>query len=237
MSDKLDMKISGSSAMPGGDYGAVSISGSGKVTGTLRADSLKCSGSAKVLGNVFTDDLDCSGSCSLKGDVQARKLHASGSIKVEKNLSGEEIRVSGAMKVEQSIRCKHMELSGGLTVGKDLEAEMVAFNGCAKIDGLLNAEQIELTSSSKSKIQDIGCSSLKVRKGKGSLLNMMFASKQGFVLETNSIEADQADLEYAQVDVIRCRDLRVGPGCRIRHAEYTGTCQAEEGTIQELVKI
>lgn len=30
MSDKIDMKISGSSVMPGGEYGKVSISGSGK---------------------------------------------------------------------------------------------------------------------------------------------------------------------------------------------------------------
>lgn len=33
MSDKIDMKISGSSVMPGGEYGKVSISGSGKIPG------------------------------------------------------------------------------------------------------------------------------------------------------------------------------------------------------------
>ena len=48
MNDIMDMKISGSSAMPGGEYRLVSISGSGKVQGSLRCESLRCSGSARV---------------------------------------------------------------------------------------------------------------------------------------------------------------------------------------------
>lgn len=56
MNDIMDMKISGSSAMPGGEYRTVSISGSGKVQGSLRCESLRCSGSAKVQG-----DVDCAG--------------------------------------------------------------------------------------------------------------------------------------------------------------------------------
>ena len=56
MNDIMDMKISGSSAMPGGEYRTVSISGSGKVQGSLRCESLRCSGSARVQG-----DVDCAG--------------------------------------------------------------------------------------------------------------------------------------------------------------------------------
>ena len=50
MSDKMDMRISGSSTMPGGEYGKVSISGSGKVQGNLKCESLSCSGAGKVKG-------------------------------------------------------------------------------------------------------------------------------------------------------------------------------------------
>ena len=35
MNEHIDMKISGSSTMPGGEYGSVSISGAGKVNGSL----------------------------------------------------------------------------------------------------------------------------------------------------------------------------------------------------------
>ena len=54
MSDHIDMKISGSSTMPGGEYGKVSISGAGKIQGNLKCDSLSCSGSGKVEGDVVT---------------------------------------------------------------------------------------------------------------------------------------------------------------------------------------
>ena len=47
MSDKMDMRISGSSTMPGGEYGKVSISGSGKVQGNLKCESLSCSGAGR----------------------------------------------------------------------------------------------------------------------------------------------------------------------------------------------
>ncbi len=236
MSDKMDMRISGSSTMPGGDYGAVSISGSGKINGNVRADSIRCSGSAKVLGNVITDDFSCSGSCSLKGDAQARKVHTSGAIKVEGTLTGDEIRVSGALKVKRSIRGSLLKVSGGLSVAEDVEGEEFYLSGTAKIEGLLNAEKIEIsTSTPTSKIKDIGCSSLKVRKANGGFLKKIFGTD--YALEAGSIEADLADLEYTRADVIRGRELHIGDGCRIRRVEYSGTCEAADGTVEELVKV
>ena len=49
MNEHIDMKISGSSSMPGGEYRRVSISGAGKVQGSLKCEELHCSGAAKVL--------------------------------------------------------------------------------------------------------------------------------------------------------------------------------------------
>lgn len=235
MSDKIDMRISGSSTMPGGDYGKVSISGSGKVQGNLRADSIRCSGSARVQGNVTTEDLSCSGSCALHGDVYAKEVGISGALKVEGTLTGEKIEVSGAIKTERMLRCQKLNVAGGLSVGEDVEAEEANLAGGIKIAGLLNAERIELKSSPSSRIKDIGCSSLKVRKEKGSLLKRMLSTD--YALEADSIEGDQVDLEYTRADVIRGRDLYIGQGCKVRRAEYTGTCRAEEGTVEELVKV
>ena len=49
MNEKMDMRISGSSTMPGGEYDRVSISGSGTVQGDLRCQSLSCSGSVHIV--------------------------------------------------------------------------------------------------------------------------------------------------------------------------------------------
>lgn len=77
MNDIMDMKISGSSAMPGGEYRTVSISGSGKVQGSLRCESLRCSGSARVQGDVdCAGKIRCSGSSRVTGDITCQELVA-----------------------------------------------------------------------------------------------------------------------------------------------------------------
>ena len=40
MNEHIDMKISGSSSMPGGEYRRVSISGAGKVQGSLKCEEM-----------------------------------------------------------------------------------------------------------------------------------------------------------------------------------------------------
>ena len=62
MNEHIDMKISGSSTMPGGEYGRVSISGAGKVQGSLKCEEQHCSGAAKVQG-----DVDCAGELHTSG--------------------------------------------------------------------------------------------------------------------------------------------------------------------------
>ena len=59
MNEHIDMKISGSSTMPGGEYGSVSISGAGKVNGSLKCEELHCSGAAKVQGATWTARANC----------------------------------------------------------------------------------------------------------------------------------------------------------------------------------
>ena len=101
MNDIMDMKISGSSAMPGGEYRTVSISGSGKVQGSLRCESLRCSGSARVQGDVdCAGEIRCSGSSRVTGDIACQELGCSGSTRCEGNLRANgRVHSSGALKV------------------------------------------------------------------------------------------------------------------------------------------
>lgn len=238
MSDKIDLNISGASVMPGGDYGTVRISGSGKINGNLRADSLRCSGAAKVEGDVVTGELECSGGCKIEGNAEVEQAHISGGFKVNGSLSGGSFRVSGAIKAEGLLHCQQLLMSGELKVGQDVEAEEVHLTGCAEIGGLLNADTIEIKSYGSSDIKEIGCSSLTVRKNaKENLVRRFFGYDIACALEAGTIEADRADLEYTTADVVRGRDIVIGPGCKIRRIEYTGTCQAADGTVTEMVKI
>ena len=239
MSEKMDLNISGASVMPGGDYARVRISGSGKVSGDLRAEMLRCSGAAKVQGNAVARELDCSGACTIEGNLEVQESHISGSIQVQGNITGGNFYLSGGGKVGGSFHCQQLKLSGGLSIGQGVEAEQVSLSGGIRIGTLLNAETIEIKGQHGSRVQEIGCSSLLVRReGSGGFFTRLFgANRAAYALEVDTIEADQADLEYTRADMVRGRDVVIGPGCKIRRVEYSGTCQAPEGTVAELVKV
>lgn len=238
MSEKKDLNISGASVMPGGDYGRVRISGSGKINGDLRAEMLRCSGAAQIQGNTVTEELDCSGVCSVVGNLEAKESHVSGSLKVRGSVSGGNFNMSGGLKVEDGFHCQRLKLSGGLYVGRGMEAEQVELSGGIRVGTLLNAETITIRSQCSSRVQEIGCSSLRVRKEDSSFFTRLFRTpRPSYALEVDTIEADQADLEYTRANVVRGRDVVIGPGCRIRRVEYTGTCRAPEGAVAELVKV
>lgn len=237
MNDKLDLRVSGATAMPGGEYGKVAISGSGKIKGSLKADSIDCSGAAKVLGDVVTGRISASGAVKIEGSLQADEVSASGATKIQGDMTGEEMKLSGSVKVERKLSARKIKMSGSLSVDSGVEAEEVYADGVVRIGGLLNAETIELRSGYGSTVGDIGCSQLKVRKCKERGILRVFSRSSGHALEVDSIEADCADLEYTKAEVIRARDVCLGEGCHVRRVEYTGTCQAEEGTVKELVKV
>ena len=182
MNDIMDMKISGSSAMPGGEYRLVSISGSGKVQGSLRCESLRCSGSARVQGDVdCAGEIRCSGSSRVTGDITCQELgcsgstrcegslrangrvHSSGALKVDGSLEGGEVDVSGGLEAGE-IHCGRLHCSGGARVSGGVEAESVHLTGSAVIQGLLNAETVEISASRGIRIGSIGGSSIRIYK-------------------------------------------------------------------------
>ena len=229
MNDIMDMKISGSSAMPGGEYRTVSISGSGKVQGSLRCESLRCSGSARVQG-----DVDCAGEIRCEGSLRANgRVHSSGALKLDGSLEGGEVDVSGGLEAGE-IRCGRLHCSGGARVSGGVEAESAQLTGSAVIQGLLNAETVEISASRGIRIGSIGGSSIRIYKPtQVSLLGLFHGSVS--CAQVGDIEGDDVDLEYTQADVVRGRRVRIGEGCSIGRVEYSESLDAWDGTVGESV--
>ena len=84
MNEHIDMKISGASSMPGGEYRRVSISGAGKVQGSLKCEELHCSGAAKVQGDVdCAGELHTSGAAKVFGSARCGSLSSSGAFSAQ----------------------------------------------------------------------------------------------------------------------------------------------------------
>lgn len=160
MNEHIDMKISGASSMPGGEYGRVSISGAGKVQGSLKCEELHCSGAAKVHGDVdCAGELRTSGAAKVAGSVHCRALRSSGACRVSGDVEAETAVLSGAVEIGGLLNAETVEISanravhisaiGGGTIRvlqKDTATVLGIFHtspGCARI-GSIEGDNIEL---------------------------------------------------------------------------------------------
>lgn len=253
MSETIDMKISGSSTMPGGEYDRVSISGSGKVQGDLRCQSLGCSGSArvqgdvdcagevrssgssKVTGSIACESISCSGAVKCEGSIQAQgRVHSSGALKVGGSLEGGEVDVSGCLEAAD-IRCQELRCSGVLNASGGVEAETARISGVANIPGLLNAETVEIAADHGIRTGSIGGGSIRIYQPQQKSLLGLFRSSCSCA-RVGDIEGDDVDLEYTQADVVRGRRVRIGEGCSIGRVEYSESLDAAPDTVGEAVK-
>ena len=239
MNDKIDLKISGASVMPGGEYNRVSISGSGKINGNVRCNSFHCSGSADVQGDLETMEMACSGACKLHGNVKAQSMKVSGAVKADGNLQGETLRISGGVKAGGSVYCGELRLSGGLTVGENVEAEQVCASGKMQVPGLLNADKIEISLAGSSQIGEIGGSEIFVRQEEThtGFWGWFCRAKTQPMLEVDTIEGDRIALKGVRAKVVRGTDVVLGENCFVGRVEYTGTLNAQQGTVGEAVKM
>lgn len=115
MNEHIDMKISGSSTMPGGEYGRVSISGAGKVNGSLKCEELHCSGAAKVQGDVdCAGELHTSGAGKIAGSVRCGSLSASGDFSAQSVQVEGLASVSGSLRTERALTADELSASGSL---------------------------------------------------------------------------------------------------------------------------
>ena len=253
MNEQIDMKISGSSTMPGGEYERVSISGAGKIKGDLRCASLHCSGAAKIQGDVdCTGEIRSSGAGKIEGSAQCESLSSSGafsvgagltvqtlvagsgSLQVAEQLTADEIRSTGSLDAG-CIHCRAFSCSGFCKVSGDLEAETAVLTGAAEIGGLLNAETVEISANRAVRISAVGGSSIRIlRKDAASFLGL-FRTGSGCA-KIGSIEGDEIELEAVEAEIVRGRNVRIGEGCRIGCVEYSGTLTADPGTVGKSVQ-
>lgn len=249
MNEHIDMKISGSSTMPGGEYGRVSISGAGKVQGSLKCEEMHCSGASNVQGDVdCAGELCTSGAGKVAGSVRCGSLTASGtfsaqtvqveglasvsgSLRTEQALTADELRASGSLEAG-SVHCRALRSSGSCRVNGDVEAETAVLSGAVQIGGLLNAETVEISVNPAVHISAIGGGTIRVLQKDTTTFLGIFRTSPGCA-RIGSIEGDNIELENVEAEIVRGKYVRIGHGCRIGTVEYGEDLEAEPGTVRQ----
>ena len=92
MSEYRDIDISGKGTVPGGRCETLSISGAGKVEGSLVGESAEISGAGTVSGDLtVSEGFCCDGSGKVEGSFCARSVEVDGALRVERDFSAETV--------------------------------------------------------------------------------------------------------------------------------------------------
>ena len=226
----MDMRISGSGKIPAGEYGKISISGSGQLVGHVRCASFSASGSGKGASIECGESLKVSGSVSFEEDIKAGQIgvsgafHCGGDVKVQEGFS-----CSGSAKCKKNVACNNLSVSGALHVGGDIEAEQVNVNGNICCGGLLNGESVRIKYHKHMNIGSIGGSKIVIfpeeKKSFFNRLPLFSSLVAGDAEVTSSIEGDEIALEGVTCPRVTGRVVAIGANCSIELVQYSETVE------------
>lgn len=253
---EIDLKISGTSEVNGGEFRNIKISGSGKVAGDLRCNQFRSSGASRIIGSLEAENIHASGATNIAGEAKFDSASISGSFSCEKITDSKNLKLSGSCVVHGEVNLDTLESSGGFSAqgdvhsrkvkssggfkcDKDVEAEIFESSGSVQIGGLLNAETISICSGADSRIGSLGGGTITIKPCDDmNLLNgwLKIKRSQG-VTVVESIEGDTITLAYVRAKIVRGNNVVIGEGCVIDRVEYSENLDALDGTVAESVKI
>ena len=195
----LNMRIAGKGTVPPGEYGKVSISGSGRLFGEVRCNEFSASGASKGESITCAEHFKVSGTSSFSGQVKAKDVRTAGSFSC-----------NGALVAEEQLR-----VSGSLRVGGDLQATDVRIAGGLQCGGTLRAARIALQADKRMSLGSIAGGNVHIRRKTVSI----FFKRRTTV--ASAIEGDELDLAYVTAPQATGRTVIIGKGCRIDLVQYS----------------
>lgn len=221
-----DLKISGSGMIASGEYNKVSISGAGKLTGSIKCEELHVSGSAKGDGGITAN----------------KEMKVSGAAKVDGDITSENISVSGVLKCG-NVKCNDIKVSGAITSTGNIEAETVSFSGEINVCGLINAEKIFIKTGN-GKVGNIGGTEIKILSPKNSggvrlpILSKLLGDKGNHFVVEGSIEGDTIALENIKARIVTGSTVAIGDGCDIEEVQYQNEIEiSPKAHVGKMVKL
>ncbi|UFT99688.1 polymer-forming cytoskeletal protein [Radiobacillus kanasensis] len=216
-----ELKISGSGSTSGGTYGYVKINGNGTVYGDLTCQEFVTGGSSKVEGDLTSELIVIKGKTNVDGSVQAEIMEVQGTCKVAGSTSFRELVVKGSTKVAGSLSGDELLLKGTLKVNGDCDVTLAKMQGCFTVYGALKTEHASIKLHGKCSATSIYAKRLEVIKGGLSFgLENLF---EGFAkeLRTDTIVAETVYLEHTRANIVKGKNVYIGPECHIDYVEYT----------------
>ncbi len=214
--------INGSGSYPGGRYDKVSIRGEGTIANDVECSAFRVYGTSEAIENVNAGSVKIFGEAEIKGDIGADATLIMGTMIAGRNARLKKMKVFGLLEVGERLVGEEAVIKGSIAVNGDVEYEKFDSNGGFEIKGLLSADTIKINLSfGQSNAEEIGGGKITVKKGAWLIpfTNISLSKKEGF-LTAKVIEGDDIYLENTTAEVVRGKNVKIGPGCQIGLVEF-----------------
>ncbi len=161
------VNIAGSGKINGGIYQSISVSGSGTITGDVKAQSINIAGSCLVEGSLEAEELKSSGSCHIEGNVKTEEFHSSGMAVVQGDVISDVCKWSGRGEIFGRLSTSYTKISGSCKVEGSVEADKFNSEGSFEIGGLLTADEVLIRLGGECRAEEIGGEKIEVRQNVG----------------------------------------------------------------------
>jgi cytoskeletal protein CcmA (bactofilin family) len=237
--DKEDLKINGNMSLKGGKYKKVVINGRGEIQTDLVSEILKVNGSGSFEGIVKAETAKISGSARIAGKADFSSLRISGSLRANSDLKSDDIKTSGELIVQGSIAAKKIDIMGELNVKNNCNADVINCTGEIKVGKELIADEIVIDLYGKSTAGEIGGGNIKIRRYPENKISKFFHAIflvelfRNASMKTDLIEGDEIYLEFTKANVVRGKNVKIGPGCEIEYVEYEVLQKNEKAVVKK----
>lgn len=224
-----DMRISGSGSLAAGEYGLVSVSGSAKFTGPVRAERVKISGSCRGCGPLTTGEMGVSGSFRCDDALEAGSLRVSGSLKCAGAFRGGTVDCAGSMDVGGDVSASVLGVSGTFSVkeGTKIEADEIRCDGSIRVNGQISADK--LIARGFVEAREVVGDSVCIRSQLLHTWLAVFLPK--LASQVDLIEATTVELRGVTAGTVNGRDISIGPGCTIERLDCSGTLSIDPTAV------
>ncbi len=228
-----DLRLSGKGSVPTGEYENIRVSGSGRLTGHVKCQSLSASGTLRGESLQCVGRLKASGSTAFSGGVEAGSVKTSGSFSCDTLTVQDRLELSGSTKCEKSVTCGSLTLSGSLRVAGDLSARELCVSGALECPGEIGGEQIRIKFSRGTKLGNLTGETVSLRRHTWHLC--LFGKRR---LSVASITGKTVSLKHVTCPRVTGDVVTVGRGCKIDLLQYTQEVhispRAQVGRVEKL---
>ena len=181
----------------------------------------RCSGSGKVASDLIAQKVRIAGACKIEGRCECEVFHASGAVKVNKDVQAEEFQSSGSVRIGGDLRAETVKAFGMTEVGGSIEAETVHVGGMLRVNGWVKAEVFE--SRGRFRIgKGLEAETIKILLDdtaevpviKGETIVVKRSKRRG-ALRAKTIQGDRVAVAGTRAQLVRGKDVRIGPQSRI----------------------